>query len=94
MKDGTEFRGIEKTVVAILKNNQDTRKNKDGRLKLKEASKMISKTFRLSEDYDSDSSADDDDSWLLKHSKIAKKLKKIESPHFKIEEKFIKLSNF
>lgn len=92
LKDGTEFRGLEKTVIAILKYNQDPRKNKDGRIKLKEAAKMISKSFRLSEDFDSDSSADDDNLWLLKHSKIAKKLKKIESIDFEIEEKFIKLS--
>ena len=60
LKDGTEFKGIEKTIVAILKYNQD-RKNQDGRIKLKEAASMISKVYRLSEDYDSDSSADEDD---------------------------------
>ena len=67
MKDGTEFRGLEKTVVAILKYHQDGRKNKDGRIKIKEAANTVSKVFRLSEDYDSDdSSSDDDNAWLLK----------------------------
>ena len=76
LKDGTEFRGLEKTVVSILKYNQDGRKNKDGRTKLKDVVDMVSKAFRLSEDYDSDSSADDENEWLLKNKKIGKKLKK------------------
>ena len=92
LKDGTEFRGLEKTVVAILKYNQDGRKNKDGRTKLKEVVDMVSKAFRLSEDYDSDSSADDENEWLLQSKKIGRKLKKSECKLFSVEDKYIKLA--
>ena len=92
LKDGTEFRGLEKTVVSILKYNQDGRKNKDGRTKLKEVVDMVSKAFRLSEDYDSDSSADDENEWLLKNKKICRKLKKSECKLFLVEDKYIKLA--
>ena len=45
LKDGTEFRGLEKTVIALMKDALDGRKNKDGRIKVKEAAKSISKVF-------------------------------------------------
>ena len=66
LSDGTEFKGIEKTIVSILKENRDPKKNKDGSMKIKQAAKMITKAFRLSEDFDSSDDSDDDDSkWLV-----------------------------
>ena len=95
LKDGTEFRGLEKTVVAILKSHYDGRKNKDGRIKIKQAAATINKVYRLSEDYDSDeSSSDEENAWLLKRKAISKKLKKMQSEDIAIDGKYIKLAKY
>ena len=75
LEDDVEFRGLEKTAIAILQ------KEKDRSMKLKKLAKMISKIYRLSEDYESDSDSDSDDSdddekWLADSKAVTKKLKK------------------
>ena len=50
-------------------------------MKVKKLAKMISKVFRLSEDYESDSDSDEDsdsDRWIADSKAVLKKLKKSE----------------
>ena len=79
----------------MMKYHQDRKKNKDGRIKIKEAANIISKIFRLSEDYDSDDSSDDEEfSWLLKRKSVSKRLKKLKHDDLAIDGKYIKLAHF
>ena len=94
LKDGTEFRGLEKTLVSLLKYHQDGRKNKDGRVKLKEAASTVSKVFRLSEDFDSDDSDEEEHAWLLDCKKISKQIKELVSDNVGREGKYIKLLKY
>ena len=84
LKNETEFRGFVETASLLLKNE------KDG-LKLKSLSKKLLKTFRLSEDYDSDSDASDDENKLYAkgHKAISKHLK--QRDEFVVDDKVIKL---
>ena len=68
LKNETEFRGFAETASLLLKNQ------KEG-LKLKKVSKQLLNTFRLSEDYDSDSDASDEENKIYnKGSKAVGKL--------------------
>ena len=79
----------------MMKYHQDRKKNKDGRIKIKEAAETISKIFRLSEDYDSDDSSDEDEfTWLLQRKSVSKRLKKLKHDDLAIDGKYIKLANY
>ena len=79
----------------MMKYHQDRKKNKDGRIKIKEAAETISKIFRLSEDYDSDDSSEEDEfTWLLKRKSVSKRLKKLKHDDLAIDGKYIKLANY
>ena len=79
----------------MMKYHQDRKKNKDGRIKIKEAAETISKIFRLSEDYDSDDSSEEDEfTWLLKRKSVSKRLKKLKNNDLAIDGKYIKLANY
>ena len=84
LESGCEFKGLEKTVMDVLK-KEDSRE-----MKLKSLAKQITQIYKLSEDFDSESE-DEDDGWLADRKKVAKKMKKLESERLEIEGKMIKL---
>lgn len=71
LKKETEFFGYVKTALLVLK-------DKPQGLKVKKLAKQISNCFRLSEDFDSDSDASDDDNKLYRKGtkSVIKLLKK------------------
>ena len=84
LKEGSEFRGLEKTAVAVLE------KEKTKEMKLKKLAKQLTQIYKMSEDFDSDSDAsEDEDSWLADKKKVKKSLKK--SGKFQVDGKMIKL---
>ena len=61
-------------------------------MKLKRLAKQVSQIYKLSEDFDSDSEAsDEEDSWLANRKKVVKKLKKIQCDKLEVEGKLVKL---
>ena len=87
LEDGCEFRGFEKTAIAVLK------KESEQQMKLKRLAKQVSQIYKLSEDFDSDSEAsENEDDWLASRKKVVKKLKKISCDKLKVEGKLIKLA--
>ena len=84
LESGCEFKGLEKTVIDVLKKD-DSRE-----MKLKSLAKQIVQIYKLSEDFDSESE-DEDDGWLADRKKVAKKMKKLESDRLEIDGKKIKL---
>ena len=56
LEDGCEFKGLEKTVIAVLKKTKQE-------MKLKALAKTITLIYKLSEDFDSESE-DEEDGWL------------------------------
>ena len=86
MEDGCEFKGLEKTAIAVLK------KESSQQMKLGRLAKQVAQIYKLSEDFDSDSDASaDEDSWLANRKKVAKKLKKISCDRLEVDGKIIKL---
>ena len=86
LEDGCEFKGVEKTAVAVLK------KAEEQQMKLRKLARQLSQIYKLSEDFDSDSDAsENEDSWIANRKKVAKKLKKIQCEKLQIEGKIIKL---
>ena len=86
LEDGCEFRGLETTVISVLK-KQGTQQ-----MKLKRLAKQITQIYKLSEDFDSDSDASqDEDGWLANRKKVVKRLKKMECSKLEIEGKVVKL---
>ena len=60
-------------------------------MKVKKLGDLISKVFRLSEDYDSDDSDSDGDLWLASSKQVAKKLKKVKHARLQRDGKLLKL---
>ena len=63
-------------------------------MKIKKLGSLVSKVYRLSEDYDSDSdsdSDDDNDRWLVDSNAVAKKLKKVKHARLQKDGKVLKL---
>ena len=63
-------------------------------MKLKKLAKMVSKVYRLSEDYESDSDSDsdsDEERWLADSKAVSKKLKKTKHSRLQRDGKVLKL---
>ena len=84
LKEGSEYRGLEKTAVAVLE--------KEGarEMKLKKLTRQLTQIYKMSEDFDSDSDAsEDENAWLADRKKVKKSLKRSEK--FEVDGKMIKL---
>ena len=70
LKDGSEFRGLEKTAIAVLQ------REKPNEMKLKKLAKQVSQIYRMSEDFDSDSDeSEDKNAWLASKKQVKRRLK-------------------